>query len=982
MKTLKYFFMVMLLAFASQAFFTGCQGEVSQDAPVYYTVTFYKNYEGASPESSFSSYEEGKTAYFYSVSRTGYKFLGWAKKADATVADYKVGDSIKVVSNMSFYAVWQKIDSFTITFDAGFVKDGESSAQTKSQTVKVSSESSSVKLDANTFTRAGFVFMGWSKTKTSSYSSYASYYADGQSVEYFYEDTTLYAVWLEEAKTIKVTYNKNDGTATPQEMSYYVEKGKSFTLHANSFTRENYTFAGWSKSKNSKYKSYADEAYLWASDAESDITLYALWHDEANYVITYYSNFDGSTYSYIEQTLEKSESGTKATLLENTFERPGYVFYGWYTSSILPKSSGTVSNFYTDGANLTLYGDENLYACWLEDKSTESVKLIYNKNDGSESPEEVSQYVKYGSKPSYTYSWSDTNYNKLRANTFTRENYEFSGWATSSSATSATYTDAETNVYFTSNTTLYAVWKYKGPVTITFDANGGKDSNGNTTATQTITANTYTELNVNAFTKENFSFAGWSTYADATYVTYSDKQSVKFAEPSVTLYAVWKANPLVTFNGNGGLTGDGKETTAQSIPYGVSTALSENPFTKENSTFIGWSKYQSGTSATYTDKESITVYSDTTLYAVWKDDIVLTFNANGGNGTNFTQNVKYDTKTSSYKFTVPENPFTKSGYAFIGWGIYASSNPAYYKAGENATVYSSQTLYAVWAKESVPVTFEPNTDNGGSGTSFTQNLLLNAGTLKYEATLPANTFTNSNGVFVGWSTDKKPSSNYQIEQIMGAGEDVSLSLSDLPNTEGFTVYAVWKTKTYTVTYDLGGNGENIVKTVTNTAEYGKSMTYNLEEAPASGLDYYSFAGWSFFSQSSSASYAAGQKIQLDDDETFYAVWKLDGAIVEKTSWNNIASSSKTYYEFTLLKTESLSVTASADGDLYFYMMTEEDGVKWWNGNAFSYKTAVSGEKVTSVSGSVNLGAGKYRYGIQNKNIFSSKNYKLTIKPLQ
>lgn len=173
MKTLKYFFMVMLLAFASQAFFTGCQGEVS----VFYTVTFYKNYEGASSESS-SSYEEGKTAHFDSVSRKGYKFLGWATKADATVADYKVGDSIKVESNMSFYAVWQRIENFTITFDAGFVKDGESSAQTKTQTVKVSSESSTVKLDANTFTRAGFVFMGWNKTKTSAY-------ADGQSVEYF-----------------------------------------------------------------------------------------------------------------------------------------------------------------------------------------------------------------------------------------------------------------------------------------------------------------------------------------------------------------------------------------------------------------------------------------------------------------------------------------------------------------------------------------------------------------------------------------------------------------------------------------------------------------------------------------------------------------------------------------------------------------------------------------------------------------------------
>ena len=76
-------------------------------------------------------------------------------------------------------------------------------------------------------------------------------YKDAESVEYFYEDTTLYALWLEQSKSIKITYNKNDGTATPEEISYYVEKGKSFTLRANTFTRDGMSFAGWSISKSS-----------------------------------------------------------------------------------------------------------------------------------------------------------------------------------------------------------------------------------------------------------------------------------------------------------------------------------------------------------------------------------------------------------------------------------------------------------------------------------------------------------------------------------------------------------------------------------------------------------------------------------------------------------------------------------------------------------------------------------------------------------
>lgn len=220
--------------------------------------------------------------------------------------------------------------------------------------------------------------------------------------------------------------------------------------------------------------------------------------------------------------------------------------------------------------------------------------------------------------------------------------------------------------------------------------------------------------------------------------------------------------------------------------------MDKNPFAKAGSTFLGWNKYASGTYAQYRDKDSISIYADTTLYAVWKDDIVLTFNANGGVGSNFTKNAAYDTASSSYKFTVPESTFIKTGYVFIVWGTSASSTYVSYTAGESASASESKTLYAIWAKESVPVTFDPNTENGGNGTPFTENLLLTTTAMKYEGTLPANTFTNSNGNFTGWSTYQKPSS-YQIEQIMSAGLEVSLSYSDLPNNGN-----ILKSKNYSI----------------------------------------------------------------------------------------------------------------------------------------------------------------------------------------
>lgn len=796
MKKPIHFFMVMLLALAAQAFFTSCNSDISSDpAPTYYTVTFYKNYKGAEPATHSDYYKAGNSATLSSESRKGYKFLGWAKKADAAAPEYHAGDSIKVESNLSFYALWKKVDSFKVTFDAGFIKDGDSAAETKTQNVTVSSSSEKFLLDKNTFTRDGYVFAGWSKTKTSSYDSYKIAYKDAENVEYFYEDTTLYALWLEQSKSIKITYNKNDGTATP---------------------------------------------------------------------------------------------------------------------------------------------------------------------------EETSQYVKYGSKPSYSYYGNGTNYNKLKPNTFTRENYEFLGWSNSSYATSATYEDAEKDVYFTANTPLYAVWQYKGPVVISFDGNGGKDSDGNTTATQTITANTYTELKANTFAKENYGFAGWAKTNTATYRDYSDKQSVKFSEPTVTLYAMWQPNPVITFNGNGGTTSGGETTATQSIPYGVSTALNENPFTKAGSTFLGWNKSASGTYAQYSDKESISIYGDTTLYAIWKDDIVLTFNANGGVGSDITKNVAYDKTSSSYKFTVPENTFTKTGYVFIGWGNSASSKDVSYKAGESASASESKTLYAIWAKESVTVTFDPNTENGGSGTAFTQNLSLNTTTLKYEATLPINTFTNSNGNFVGWCRYKKPDSSYKIKEIMSAGLAVSLSPSQLPNIEGFTLYAVWNPKTYTVTYKLGGNGTDIVKTVTNTAEYGKRMDYTLEAAPASELSYYSFIGWSNYN-GIYPDLSAGQTIQLDEDETIYAVWKL-GVILDTSG--TVSSSSHVSFPFKLLNETRLVFTATASGS---------NGLDFWLYD--SENTKISNKtKLTSETYTLNLSAGTYELIINNANWVNTKSYTIKIEP--
>ena len=121
--------------------------------------------------------------------------------------------------------------------------------------------------------------------------------------------------------------------------------------------------------------------------------------------------------------------------------------------------------------------------------------------------------------------------NKLIDNTFTRENYTFTGWNTAKDGTGKTYADGET-VNFSADTTLYAQWT-QNPV-ITFDANGGKGTMG----TQTVKPNEATDLTANSFTRADYDFTGWNTAKDGTGTAYADKTNITTNE-NVTLYAQW-----------------------------------------------------------------------------------------------------------------------------------------------------------------------------------------------------------------------------------------------------------------------------------------------------------------------------------------------------------------------------------------------------------------------------------------------------------
>lgn len=148
-----------------------------------------------------------------------------------------------------------------------------------------------------------------------------------------------------------------------------------------------------------------------------------------SYKITYNANggsgAPGSQTAWKDQTL--TLSSTKPT-------RTGYTFQGWATSD------SATSVKYSAGGKYEFTADTTLYAVWKV--NTYTVK--YNANGGTEAP----------SNQTKTYGKTLTLSSKIP----TRTDYTFKGWATSASATTATYSAGGS---YTANAaaTLYAVWQ-------------------------------------------------------------------------------------------------------------------------------------------------------------------------------------------------------------------------------------------------------------------------------------------------------------------------------------------------------------------------------------------------------------------------------------------------------------------------------------------------------------------------------------------
>lgn len=561
------------------------------------------------------------------------------------------------------------------------------------------SPSRNIQLPLNSFTRVGYVFIGWNTKADAS----GLTYSDNQMVS-ISENIILYAQWREDYVDLGLSSGTlwakmNIGASAPEEYGDYFAWGE---IEPKSLFR-------WS-------------TYRWCNggDYEHNLTKYCMQEYEGivdNKIIleladdAAHANWGGKWRMPSKAELE--ELCTECIWTETTINAiNGYLVVSKTNdNSIFLPSAGYydyISDYLNNEGSCGLYWSSSLrtdvsdYAFFMstanhvisaqERYSGRTVRPVLSANN-IEKPElpakyTITFYTNGGVGSLFSKAIGVGSFITLPTNKFTRTGYEFVGWNTSSDGTGISYTEGQT-ITPLGNISLYAQWKKKEVYyTISFNSNGGSGNMGS----KTVSTGSSVTLPNSTFTLSGYEFAGWNTNADGSGVSYTNGQNIT-PSGDMTLYAQWKKKEVyytITFDSNGG----SGSMSSKTVSAGTSFYLPINTFTRSGYEFVGWNTNADGSGVSYTNGQRITPSRNITLYAQWEEVYTITFDSNGGRGS--MSPIFTEVGTS---ITLPTNTFTRNGYVFIGW---STSSYGYWDTYYNEQSFipsENMTLYAMWEEE-------------------------------------------------------------------------------------------------------------------------------------------------------------------------------------------------------------------------------------------------------------------------------------------
>lgn len=637
---------------------------INADKSLYavYELTnhYYYRTTGSSTTSTTQTFNYGESFTTLTASSISNEYTanGWSLDLWAvnstTTSGYSDGYSLLGDYAYDFYAVSERQVSITYNTGGGSSVSSTTGNQYWNQYGNTYRHPT-LTISSTRPTRSGYTFQGWSTSSSATTVNYDP--GDSYTFSRAYNQTasvTLYAVWKVNTLTNYYYYRNTSGSrvSTTQKFNY----GQSFTFLSDSsvsdYTANGWTLYLWATSSSNARSGYQEGTVASSSLTTSGRSFYAV---SGRSVSITYNTGGGSSVSDTTDSQWWNQYGNvydnpTLTISSTRPTRSGYTFKGWATSSgsstvrYDPGDSYTFSRTYSQSASVTLY------AVWERITYT----ITYNSNGGSGTMSPTTKY--YGESVT------------LRANTFTRTGYRFSGWATSSTG-SVVYANQAT---YTANAsdTLYAVWT-RITYTITYNGNG---NTGGSMSSTTKYYGTAVTLRANAFTRTGYHFAGWALSSTGS-VVYDDQDTYS-TNASDTLYAIWTANTYyVNFNSNGG----SGSMTRQTFTYGTYQNLKSNTFTRTGYTFTGWNRNSAGTSTSYSNGQSVRNLTSTnggsiTLYAQWRVNVEAKYDSAGGYW--YVENGKMpQTRVTSSSLITNINNSTTWGqtYYFAGQSVRAKT---------------------------------------------------------------------------------------------------------------------------------------------------------------------------------------------------------------------------------------------------------------------------------------------------------------------
>jgi len=222
-----------------------------------YTVTFESN--GGSYIATQTVNSGGAASRPTDPTRSGYTFDDWYSNSGLTT---KYNFSMQVTGNITLYAKWNSVQTYTVTFDKNG-GDTEASPPTKT----VISPAATVSTLPTEPTRTGYTFVGW---YTVAAATGGTQFTTTTTVN---KDTIVYARWTTD-NTYTVTFDKNGGDteASPPTKTVISPAINVGTLPTEP-TRTGYTFVGW-------YTVAAvtgGTQFIATTTVDKDIRVYARW---------------------------------------------------------------------------------------------------------------------------------------------------------------------------------------------------------------------------------------------------------------------------------------------------------------------------------------------------------------------------------------------------------------------------------------------------------------------------------------------------------------------------------------------------------------------------------------------------------------------------------------------------------------------------------------------------------------------------------